>query len=294
MQNIAYYILLGLFKAIGALPLRVLYVLSDVLYVLLFCVARYRRKVVDRNLMLVFPDETPAFRRRVRRRFGRYMCDLIVETVKLASASTAYMRRRLSYANTELLEKLFALNKTILVVTSHYGNWEWMATTLYVERFSFTTLYHVLHNPVFERLMSYIRTRFGMRIVSMKQFYRPFIASVRSGRTDLFGFNADQAPKREGDQRTIQFMGRETAVYTGVERLARQYGLPVVYMSIQRPRRGYYHVEARPVAEDGSAVPPGQITATTFAELEKDIRRAPEFWLWSHRRWKRRNDVPAR
>ncbi len=293
MQTIAYYILFGLFKAIGALPLRVLYGLSDLLFLLLFYVVRYRRKVVDRNLLLVFPDESPAFRRRVRRRFYRYMCDLIAETVKMASASLANMRRRITYANTDLLEKLFALNKTILVVTSHYGNWEWMASTVYSERYPFFTLYHVLHSPVFERLTSYMRTRFGMRIVSMKHFYRPFITCVRSGRTTLFGFNADQAPKRDGDQQLIQFMGRETAVYTGVERLARQYGLPVVYMSIQRTRRGYYRVEARPVTDDGSATADGQITAATFAELEKDIRRAPEFWLWSHRRWKRRDSTSA-
>ena len=203
------------------------------------------------------------------------------------------MHRRISYANTDLLEKLFSLDKTILVVTSHYGNWEWMASTVYLERFPFFTLYHVLHNPAFERLTCHIRTRFGMNIVSMKHFYRQFITCVRSGRTTLFGFNADQAPKREGDQRVIEFMGRETAVYTGVERLARQYGLPVIYMSIQRPRRGYYRVEARPVTDDGAATDGGQITATIFAELEKDIRRAPEFWLWSHRRWKRRDPVPA-
>lgn len=291
MQTIAYYLLLGLFKALGMLPMRALYGLSGCLYGLLYHVLRYRRKVVRQNLLRVFPDRGEAFRLETERRFYHFLCDLVVEVFKMMAASPEEMHQRIRFAHPEIWNEQFARGKMALIVTGHYGNWEWLATTRYTVDYPFISLYHVLHNPVFERLVLHLRTRFGTEMISMKVFYRKLLSCIQQQQPTSFGFIADQAPKHMREQQWMPFLGQDTQVYNGVEKLARKYDCAVIYLSIRRLERGRYLIEDTLVTGDGASTPPGWVTAETMRLLEEDILRAPEFWLWSHKRWKYSRDA---
>ena len=286
MNSVAYYLLLALFKCLGWLPMCLLYLLSDILYVVLYHIVWYRRQVVRDNLLRVFPDKTPAERTAIAKGFYHALCDVIVEMLKMFSASAEEMHRRIRFAHPEIWNGLYVKGKMVMIVMSHYGNWEWLASTTHTTMYPFVTLYHVLHNPVFERLMRHLRTRFGTGVVSMKSFYRKLLSCMQAQQPTAFGFVADQAPKHQTDRQWTRFLNQDTQVYGGVEKMARKYDFAVIYLSVRRIRRGYYIVEDTLVTDGGASTAPGEITDRTMRLLEEDIYRAPQYWLWSHKRWK--------
>lgn len=286
MQTLLYYMVLAFVKLLGYLPMGVLYGFSELTYGILYHVIRYRRKVVCDNLLRVFPDKTEAERNQIARKFYHALSDLIVEIIKMFSASDEEMQRRIHFAHPEIWEEMYQRRKMALIVTSHYGNWEWLASMCHTVSYPFISLYHVLRNPVFERLILHLRTRFGTQMISMKHFYRTLLDKQMHDLPTAFCFITDQAPKKQNDQEWFTFLHQPTHVYVGMEKLARKYNCAVIYLSIRRIRRGYYTVEDTLITADGASTAPGYLTQQNLKLLEKDILRAPEFWLWSHKRWK--------
>lgn len=284
MSALLYYLALPVLYAFAVLPLPVLYALSGLFHVLVYRVLGYRRGVVRTNLRNSFPERSEEERRIIERRFYRWFCDLWLETLKTLTITPAGVKRMVEMGDHDALKKHFAAGRSVILVMGHLGNWE-----LGGARFSqlglhpLYVIYHPLSNPHFERLIVRMRTRLGNKLYAMNEVLRSMLRD--RGSITATAFIADQSPPPESAT-WLTFLHQDTAVFNGTEKIARKLGYPVLYVHITRERRGRYRMTIDELVADPASTAPGEITAIHTARLERDIRRQPELWLWTHRRWK--------
>ncbi|UOQ67320.1 lysophospholipid acyltransferase family protein [Hymenobacter volaticus] len=283
-----YYRPLGwLLRGLAHLPLTVLYGLADFIYFLLAYVVRYRQQVVLTNLRNSFPEKSEVEIQRVQRLFYRNFAQVIVETLKLAAMSEAELKRRVTFSNPEVLERHFAQGRTVLGLSSHAGNWEWVLTSgaLWLSA-HVDGVYKPLMNPFFESFMRQLRTGTGAGLIPMRDTLRDLIQ--RRGETRVVSLLSDQAAGPEDRPYWTTFMNQEAGFYTSAERLASRFNCPVVYVGIHRLHRGRYEIVLADLYDGDSPLPTDSfpITESFVRHLEADIRSFPADYLWSHRRWK--------
>jgi KDO2-lipid IV(A) lauroyltransferase len=283
-----YYHPLGwLLRGLAHLPLTLLYGLADFIYFLLAYVVRYRQQVVLNNLRNSFPEKSEVEIQRVQRLFYRNFAQVIVETLKLAAMPDAELKRRVTFRNPEVLERHFAQGRTVLGLSSHAGNWEWVLTSGAVWLSAHVDgVYKPLMNPFFENFMRQLRTRTGAGLIPMRDTLRDMVQ--RRGETRVVSLLSDQAAGPEDRPYWTIFMNQEAGFYTSAERLASRFHCPVVYVSIRRLRRGYYEIILTDLYDGDSPLPTDSfpITEAFVQQLERDIRSFPADYLWTHRRWK--------
>ncbi len=285
-----YYPLWLLFKGLSVLPLRVLYVLSDGLYLLVYYVFGYRKKVVLQNLQNAFPEKNSQELKQITKAFYRQLTDVIVEILRLGSMSRTELKRRLRFANQELLDDFVQQGKPVITMGSHSGNWEWILSAGAVQ-FGFPAegVYKPLNNSFFEALMLHLRSRLGARLIRMRDTLRDFVQHRHVPR--VIAMLSDQTPMRHEITFWTSFLHQDTPFYTGAEKLARRFGYPVLFLDVKRTSRGHYTLTFE-LIYDGSpenkalAADEHYITRTFAHKLEAAIRHAPADYLWTHRRWK--------
>jgi KDO2-lipid IV(A) lauroyltransferase len=264
--------------------MRVLYVISDAIYVIVYHLIGYRRKVVMDNLRQAFPAKTEAECAVIAKKFYHNFIDSFVEVIKLVSASDSWLQRRFSI-DTSVLEEVYATGKSAQMHLGHTFNWELGQLVLTaLTKFKILVVYMPIGSKVFERLFYRLRTRTGnvfLPAPSMKEAIVPHLESQY-----LLGLVADQCPGNMQASYWIDFMGRPTPFASGPEKGARNGHLPVVFASIDKPRRGHYHATMKLACMDAAALPEGELTMEYVRYLESVIRNRPDMWLWSHRRWK--------
>lgn len=290
-DKVQYGLTYGLVRALSFLPLRVLYLISDVAAWLMHSVLRYRRRVVRENLSSSFPEKSEAELAGIERRFYSFLADYAFETVKLLDMKPDEMRRRLRVANPELVNDAMAAGQSVTLLLGHYCNWEWVSSLplwFPPDRVS-AQVYHHLHNKAMDKVFMKIRTRFRSNNIEMADIMRRLIAWRRQGVPTVTGFIADQCPRLE-IHLFVDFLNHETGVYTGPERIARFLDSEVLFCHLSRPRRGEYLLTFHRITDQPKSVPTFDITRRYMQMLEQNICEAPEFWLWSHRRWKRTRD----
>ena len=284
MGAIVYYIALPLIYLVSILPFPLLYLLSDFLYLVIYRLLGYRTEVVRSNLKNSFPEKSEVEIRLIEKRFYRYFCDLILETIKTLSIGPNALKKRINFENNTPFEKYYDQKQSVIIVMGHLGNWE-----LAGARFSqdpihqLFVIYHPLANKHFDRLIYHMRTRLGNKLYAMKETFKGMVRDRKE--ITATAFIADQTPSPEGAYWT-SFLHQDTPVFTGTAKIAKKLNYPVIYISISRPRRGYYIVDSELLIEDPSAMEEDQITETHTRRLERDIQEYPEIWLWTHRRWK--------
>ena len=290
LQVIAY----AAFYLVSLLPYRALYVLADVLHVIVYDVVRYRLKVVRRNIATSFPEKSPAELRSIERGFYRWLCDYFVETIKLMTVSREELLRHVEFRGTELIEDSFDRGQTCAGILGHYGNWELLsATGITFRRHPEAVvglIYHPLRNQVFDRLFIKIRQSMGGVCVPKQDILRYLVQFRRQGVMNIFGYIADQSPKYRNIHLWLPFLGHDTPVFTGAERIMRKMGNTVFYIDVERPARGKYVYTFKPMTDKPGELPEYEITRRFFAMLEQTIRRNPSCYLWSHNRWKRTHE----
>lgn len=284
---LSYYIALPFIYLLSLLPFRGLYLLSDGFYLLLYYVIGYRKKVVFTNLCNAFPEKTEAEIKAIQKRFYRYFCDLFLETFKTLTVSPATMLKHCSMdpAAEALFNGLAGENQSIIIVMGHKGNWEWAGNTFSMKcKHQLYVIYHPLGNAYFNKLMIKMRTRFGTKLIAMKDTFRDMVQN-RSHLTAT-AFIADQTPAPDKAY-WMNFLNQDTPVFPGTEKIAQKMNYPIVFVSVQKIKRGYYTLSA-----DLLKMPPytslreGEITEAHTRRLEAAIIAQPETWLWTHRRWK--------
>jgi KDO2-lipid IV(A) lauroyltransferase len=290
-MKILYYPVFVSWYLLSLLPLRLLYLFSDLLYFPVYYVLRYRRGIVRSNLTSSFPEKSKREIVEIEKRFYHFFCDYVVETIKIFSMSKEQMRRRMTFEGTdEMVQAMKESGKTLtFVYLGHYGNWEWIASLPYwvPEEVLCGQIYHPLRNKAFDSLFLRLRNRFGGECVAMKITLRRMIEMKRSGRPTIIGFISDQLPKWSSIHHFSPFFHRPTAVFTGTEQMGKKLDTLFYYAEVTRPRRGYYHCHFKPLCEHPAQQPDFALTDLYTARLEEMIRQTPHLWLWSHNRWKR-------
>lgn len=291
-KTFSYRMLRGVLKAAAMLPLWVLYGLSDVVWVVLGLVVRYRRGIITANLTASFPDMSPKEIARIRRRFYRNFSDYIFETLKLLHISDSAMRRRMEFSGVEAVDRILGEGRPVVAFFSHCFNWEWVPSiTLWSkltpgEGVEFCQVYRPLRNRVMDALMLDIRSRFGSVSLTKKLVFLDLMRYTRRGIATITGFMSDQKPSHGDEGHYENFLHHPTMFITGTETVARRLDAAVVYFDMNKISRGHYRVDVRLITEKPGELPEGALTDRYCSLLTQTIRRNPALWLWSHNRWK--------
>lgn len=287
MKNLTYYLSFALWFIISLLPLWVFYRLSDGLYYLVYHVVRYRRRVVYANLRSSFPEKSEAEIERIAKDFYSFFCDYIVETLKLFSIGEKNMRKRMKFEGLDQVKEDFANGRSVSVYLGHYCNWEWISSLgLHLDE-QCGQIYHPLENVTVDRLFLYMRGRFKAQSIKMDDTFLTILKWKKEGRKNIVGYIADQVPGYNNIHYWADFLHHDTPVFTGAERISKIMDTAVYYIDVERPRRGYYVARFIKIADSLNEHPVFFATEQYFRLLEKNIQRAPQYWLWSHKRWKR-------
>lgn len=272
---------------VSLLPFRLLYLFSDFLYLVLYKVFGYRTKVVRTNLTNSFPEKSTKEILEIESAFYHHFCDVIVETFKSFTISEKEINKRMVIDNPELPDAFFDQGRSILLAGGHYNNWEWIAVGIDQQiKHQAAALYTPLRNKFFEKKMRSTRGRFGLDMVSVKLASRFFEHPGPIPTMMIFGI--DQSPRNAMKCHWMTFLHQDTGVMYGLEKYARQNNAPVVFGTIAKVKRGYYKTTFRLVTEHPAQEPANAIIETATRMLEADIVKAPTYWLWTHRRWKRK------
>lgn len=286
MPVISYYIVLPFIYLLSALPFRALYILSNGMYVFLYHITGYRKKVVITNLKNSFPEKTEDEINAICKQYYSYLCDLFLETFKTLTISKKSMLKH-CYFHPEaqkLFDRLADENKSVILVLGHLGNWEWAGNTFSLCcRHQLYVIYHPLRNKQFDGLMYKMRSHFGTKLIAKKDTFRTMLA--QKGELNATAFIADQTPFPDNAY-WVRFLNQDTPVFKGTEIIAKKINYPIVYVNVNRIKRGYYELNAEMLCEKPAATADEEITLMHTRRLEQDIIARPETWLWSHKRWK--------
>ncbi len=277
---------LGVFmlKATSLLPMWLLYGVSNILYVLLYHVFSYRKKVVLRNLHHSFPEKSEKEIHTIMKEFYKHFTDLGVEIIKAFSISEKEILKRVQIKDNGLLEECYKNNQNIILVSGHYGNWEWLGLAIsQYAKMEMISVYKPIQNVPFNDFFKEMRSQFGADIVPMKQFFRQVIKKRKQ--QIMPSLVADQTPHKGEIEYWTQFLNQDTPVYLGVEKMTQMLKIPAYYTAMNKIKRGHYEIELVKIS-DGVNEPEFSITNKHVKILEKHIQQSPAYWLWSHKRWK--------
>lgn len=294
MQLLAYILLYPIFYLVSILPFRILYALSDFLYLLVYRIVGYRKGVVRKNLELTLPHLTVAERKKIEKKFYSHFCDTLVEMVKTMTISEKEMKKRFVFENIELVTEFEKKGKSIALICGHYASYEW----LLVMNKSLTThkgfgVYKTIRNKYFDKLVRKIRGRFDGVLIDTKSTIATMIKNKRNGVLGYYGFLSDQSPKVKSAVYWTDFFGMEVPVHVGAEMLSKKLDMNIMFVKGSKIKRGYYKAKFIPYNETPKDVPNYEITDTFIDLLEKQILEAPEYYLWTHKRFKHRKNDPA-
>jgi KDO2-lipid IV(A) lauroyltransferase len=284
-KNAGYYMLMIFTWPMKFFPLEFHYFFSEILFFLIYRVFRYRRKVAHNNLSLSFPEKDEKEIEKINREFFKRFTDIFIETLYFTHVNLEKESKRLVVKNFEIVDDLLEKGRNVIWVAGHFGNWEYVQLfrkKLISNRYF---IYKQLNNKTFDQFYLRLRSR-AAQPLEMKQTYRKLIDDKQNNRQFLAYFISDQRPLKEELKHWITFMNQDTPVMLGTEKIARKTNAAVVYAEIGRIKRGYHHIRFETIVEDPSTTKPYEITDRFFARLEESVRKSPEQYLWTHKRWK--------
>ncbi|WP_458627122.1 lysophospholipid acyltransferase family protein [Winogradskyella sp. PC D3.3] len=293
MQRIAYILIYPILWLISMLPFRLLYAFSDVIYIFMYRIFGYRKVVVKENLRLVFPNKSEKEISKITRQFYHHFCDMMVEAIKSLTITEAQINKRFKFTNLELINDLEKKQRSIILMCAHYGSWEWIFILQKHIKHKGYAVYKRLANKHFDKLIKRIRAKYNSHLITTKETYGVLLESKKKGELTINGFVSDQSPKAHKAFHWNEFMGIKVPMYTGAEMLAKKLDMAVVFFSVKRIKRGYYETTFTTITETPRAYKDYEITDLFFKMVEKQILEAPQYYLWTHKRWKHRDKVPT-
>ncbi len=284
--NIGHSVGIGFLKAISYLPFPVLYGVSDLLALLLQYVIRYRRKVIIKNLVLSFPEKNKKEIAFIVRKFYRHFADTMVETIKGYSMSWESFQKRISFHGIEEMNAYYQKGQSIVMFGMHYNNWEWSGSAQPLIKHQYLVIVNPMrNNPRFEEYLTNIREQWGAKTIPVHKSARAALEFHKNRIPVCLVLAGDQRPPVITDFWTT-FLNQEACFNPGVEKIARKTNQPVFFHMTRKIRRGHYEVFFIPLIENPASVSDEEILLTYVRTMEKYIREAPEYYLWSHKRWK--------
>ncbi|WP_047245209.1 lysophospholipid acyltransferase family protein [Maribacter thermophilus] len=292
MQLLVFILVYPFLWVISILPHRLFYGFSDIIFFIVYHIVRYRRKVVVNNLKLVFPQKDEKEIHRIEKAFYKHMCDMFLEMVKTMNLSKEDVKKKYHVTNIELLREL-EKKRSILIVCAHYANWEWnVSINNYINAKGYG-VYQKIGNHYFDNFIKKVRARWNTTLITQQQTVKTVVRNLREEVPSVYGMVSDQSPQAHKAQYWAEFMGIKVPVFNGAETMARKLGLAVVFLKVSKVKRGYYQAEFTTITEDGKETQENEITDTFLRLTEQQIKERPEYYLWTHRRWKHRNKKPA-
>ncbi|MDK2772829.1 MAG: lysophospholipid acyltransferase family protein [Flavobacterium sp.] len=286
MQRIVFYLVYALLWLISILPFPIFYFVSDCIFVLIYYIIGYRKKTVRSNIQLTLPHLSKKEQLQVERKFYKYMCDMFMEMIKTLTISESEIKKRFSFTNIDLFHEYENKNKSIILFYAHYASWEWSVTLGFYTKFKGYGIYKKLRNPYFDKLVRDIRSKFGATLIDTKDTKKSITDNEKNGILGVYGFISDQTPTRQKAKYWDTFMGHEVPIHTGGESLARSLDMNVLYMKVSKVKRGYYEATFIPITDNINAEPEFEVSKKFIREVEKQIYEAPEYYFWTHKRWK--------
>ena len=285
MKKAVNHICFALLTLVSLLPFWILYGLSEFLFLLIFYAVKYRKKTVLKNLCNSFPEKDHEEIQQIAKKFYRHFCDLLVEAIKLKTISTKNLEKRMVVTNPELVNKYFDQGKSVLVLSMHYNNWEWLAILPHYLKHRLLLVYKPVRNSRWSVFINRIRTRFGGELVPTKKILKTVLKYQQEQIPTFTWLCADQRPKTNARFRT-SFLKQETNFFPGSEALARHTNHVVLYQHIEKIKRGHYQTSFGLLTENPAKLAPGEVLHLYVHKIENLIKARPEFYLWSHKRWK--------
>jgi KDO2-lipid IV(A) lauroyltransferase len=286
MNTALFYIFRAINWVLTLLPLNVLYIFSDLLFFILYYFPSYRRNTVAANLKNSFPEKSQDELKDIEKKFYIHLADLFIETFKLTHINGKEMKKRFVVTNPEVLQRLKDEDRDIAAICGHYNNWEWMSALPLYTDIKCITIYRPLNNKLFDRFLNSLRRRKGFILTPNSNIIREIISDRSKGINALYAFISDQTPAKNDIKYWTSFLNQATPVYLGVEKIASKYDMAVVFFNNQKIKRGYYSTTIEVLFEHSAGLPEHTITEAHVRSLEKMIKEKPEYWIWSHRRWK--------
>lgn len=287
LNHLLYY---GFIIPISLLPFRLLYIVSDGLFILFYRIVGYRKTVVVTNLKNSFPEKSEQEIKELTEQFYRHFCDLVLESLKVFTISEKEAKERMTFKNPEVINRHMDENKSVMLAGGHLNNWELFAVVVAsVMKHKAVAIYKPLTSAYFDERMKATRGKFGLHMVSTKKVNEYFQAEASNLTATIFGI--DQSPSNPSKCYWTTFLHQDTGVLFGCEKYAKEYNHAVVYGRINKEKRGYYNFEFLDVTSEPRQTASGEIMETITRLLEKDIIKAPQFWLWTHKRWKHKRPV---
>lgn len=286
MQAFLFYLFYGFTWLISKLPRRCIYILSDFVFVIMYHLVGYRKKVVWKNLKNSFPEKTDKELKTIERKFYRHLSDVMLETVVLLHSKPKRALKYCKFNNLELFEHYLQKNQSVVFVSGHYGNWELYALMGNYLHHDVVGIYKPLSNPRYDKIMKEMRSRLGGIPAPMNDTLRVLIEHKRSGEPMALGLVVDQTPAKKDIHYWTTFLNQPTAVFLGTEKLSQKFNLPVIFSIMTKVKRGHYEVDFELLTETPNDFAPYELTDLHVKRLEQHIMEAPQYWLWSHKRWK--------
>lgn len=283
-----YHLLSFFIRLLSCLPFGVLYLLSDLLYYVVYYVVRYRRDVVRKNLTESFPEKSEQEILCIEKKFYHFFVDNTLEGCKLATISHKEISRRMVFTNIEDVNTVLMGGKSIALYLGHYGNWEWCSSIpLHLDRtVTSAQIYHKLRNENMDRFILHNRERMGAICVEMRKTARYVNELANAGKVSIIGFIADQSPRKKEARHFLHFLNHNVPVLTGTEKITKHYGFEAFFIRMKRVKRGFYEVEFVKMHDNPKSLPDFELTSIYFSLLENMIKTAPELYLWTHNRFK--------
>ena len=281
------YLLLILLWIFSLLPIQILYLISKIIRFIVYDILCYREKVVIDNIQNTFIEKSQTEVIKLKNNFYNYFFELIVEIIKLLSISKDELNKRFTFSNINVIKQALKKNKSVIVVVGHYGNWEWaLRSASNLIDTKIIGVYKRINNTIFEWLILKIRSNTNVLPVEIKSLSREL---VNNNEKKIYAMVADQSPTLEQSNVRINFLNRDTLVYTGVEKISKKYNMPVFYLNIKLTSKGYYESTFEEINSKNINGKKLEITKEFFSKLENQIKSEPRLWLWSHKRWKHTN-----
>lgn len=292
MQLLVYILVYPLLWLLSLLPLRVLYIISDGLYILIHSIIGYRKKTVRENLTLAFPEKSSEEKKEIEKKFYHHLCDMVIESIKSLSISEKELLKRFVPTNIEVVKEIEAQNKSIVLMMAHYASWEWIFILEKYINYKTHAVYKRLDNKYFDAMIKRVRAKYNSYLITTKETIPTLMESKAKGELTLNGFVSDQSPKAQSAYHWQEFMNIKVPAYTGAELISKKLDMPVVFCGVRKIKRGYYEASFKTITMTPKEFKDYEITDAFLKLVEAQIYEAPEFYLWTHKRWKHRDKVP--
>lgn len=290
MQKLAYYLIYPFLWIISILPFPIFYFFSDCIYGLVYYIIGYRKKTVRSNIQLTLPHLSKKEQLKIEKKFYHHMCDMFLEMIKTMTISKAEIQKRYTFTNLDVYQDLEKEGKSIALLCAHYASYEWAVSMNYHINFTGVGIYKKIANPYFDKLVHSIRSKFKAELVTTKETIPTIFNNFKSKKMCVYGFASDQSPKPSAAHHWADFMGHYVPVHTGAEMLAKKFDMNVIFLRTKKVKRGHYEASFKVLSKDVKNVPNYNITDEFLKLVEEQIYEAPEFYLWTHKRWKHKKE----